>query len=117
MQEKELSDELLREKSEIYNVTWHPEETPEEFYLLCLDEGEFTHNGYLYNIGYTEPGWEVWIESLDGAQEREHFDTRQQLISQFRLRNDGRTVLEYMCDYYHVPRILCPPVPEIYPDL
>ena len=117
MEEKELGDELLRKKAKVFNVTWHPEETPEEFYLLCLGEGEFAHNGYLYDIVDADPGWEVWIESLDGAQGKEHFTTRQELISQFRLRNDGRTVLEYICDYYHVPRILCPPLPEIYPDM
>ena len=124
------SDEELRKKLASY--VFEPEETLQEFYDLCLGEGEFYHNGFHYSIYWSnnslKNGFDICFQDLNnpavaylnGNEEQipfETFATRAELISQFKLKNDGRTILEYYCDYFKKPRMLLPPVPTDYPDV
>ena len=106
---------------------WKPEETIQEFYYGLLSEMEWDHNGYGYYIDHTVPGWDIYYRNWNDAKDvsapywevcpHEHFDTRADLTFNFKLKNDGRTPAEYICDYYGKPRILVPPVPEYLPDI
>lgn len=123
--EKELNETLKK-------IIWKPEDTIQELYDLILSEGDFDHKGFEYHFvqhgDYIKDGWDVFIIDLnDDAQAfsenwnetcpREFFKTRAELISQFHLKNDGRTILEYYCDYFKKPRLLVPPVPTDYPEV
>lgn len=121
-------DKALIKKQASY--VFEPDETIQEFYDLCLSEGEFFHNGFHYSIYWTETlekGFDIYCQDLNdpavayltGYEEpipRETFATRAELVSQFRLKNDGRTILEYYCDFFKLPRMLVPPVPTDYPN-
>lgn len=111
---------------QIAKYQFEPEEDFQELYNFILGEGEFAHNGYWYYFAHLCPGWAIIIEDLNDENRgsvnecyttwpREQFATRADLVSQFKLRNDGRTLLEYWCDYFHKPRMLFPPVPKYYP--
>lgn len=121
-------EKAFRKKSASW--TWDPDPTIQEFYDMCRDENDFYHNGFHYTLLWSETiehGFDVACQNLNdlnvayliGWEEaipRESFKSRMELISRFRLKNDGRTILEYYCDYYHKPRLLVPPVPTDYPN-
>lgn len=113
-------------------IIWKPEDSIQEIYDMILSEGDFDHKGFEYHFvqhgEYIKDGWDIFIVDLDNDTQvfssnwydfcdRESFKTRTDLISQFRLKNDGRTILEYWCDYYKKPRLLVPPVPTDYPNV
>lgn len=123
-------DEELRKKYASWE--WEPDPTIQEFYDLCLNEGEFFHNGFHYSIYWAnnslKDGLVICCQDLNdlsvaylyGNEEQipyENYQTRADLLSQFRLKNDGRTILEYWCDYHHKPRLLVPPAPTDYPNV
>ena len=111
----------------VASIVWKPEETIQEFYEGLLSEMEWNHNGYGYYIDHTVPGWDIYYRNWNDAKEvsapywevcpHEHFETRLELAFNFKLKNDGRTPAEYICDYYGKPRILVPPVPEYLPNV
>ena len=124
----EISD-LERDLAKQYaKEVFNPEENFQDVYDTIMCEGDFLHNGYFYSFIYNEPGWGISYFDLTDAVgffyggcnrkcPAEYFDTRAELVSTFKLRNDGRTILEYYCDYLQIPRLLVPPVPKVYPDL
>lgn len=129
--DKDKERKLQEEFRQIYlKYNWEPDPTIQEFYDMCLNEAEFFYKGFHYWILLSEnnKGFDVayqdlqdlsiaYLEGWENQIPREHFGTRVELISKFRLRNDGRTILEYYCDFYKKPRILVPPAPTDYPRL
>lgn len=114
----------------IENIEWHPESTVQEIYGLILCEGDFAHRGFEYHFvqhgEFITDGWDIYISDLskggrlDNWQDicpKEFFKTHAELISLLHLKNDGRTILEYYCDYFKKPRLLVPPVPTDYPEV
>lgn len=129
--DKDKDRKLQEEFRQIYlKYDWEPDPTIQEFYDMCLNEDEFFYKGFHYSLLWSEgrKGFDVayqdlrdlsiaYLEGWEKQIPREYFETRAELISNFRLRNDGRTILEYYCDFYNKPRILVPPVPTDYPNL
>lgn len=90
-------------------------------------EGEWEIGDFLYHFVMGDgSGWNVYIEAMDRKDEEtvhwqlacpfEHFDSMADVISKFKIRDDGRTFLEYICDNCGVPRILVPPPSEYYQE-
>lgn len=89
-------------------------------------EGDYLPtDNYIYHfIMDDEAGWNVYIEDRyrkdydtvhwQKASPYEHFDSKADLITNFRLRDDGRTILEYLCDKCGEPRLLVAPFPVNY---
>ncbi|MCI5523635.1 MAG: hypothetical protein MR449_05820 [Spirochaetia bacterium] len=118
-------DETIKSMaSEIFE----PDEDFQDLYDMCRDESDFCHNGFHYSIFWGGKGFVICcqdlsnpeIARLEGFEEQipyEYFKTRADLITQFKLKNDGRTLMEYWCDYFHKPRLLVPPTPTDYKDV
>lgn len=103
------------------------EQKIQEFYDDVSSEPDY----YIGNYGYHPimadgSGWDVYIEDMNrkdmetahwqAVSPHEHFKDRVDLISHFKIKEDGRTVLEYICDECGEERLLVPPLPIIAPD-
>jgi len=128
----EISDNFKELVNKLSLATFEPDEDFQELYKMCLNEEEFYHNGFHYSIflanNSLKNGFDICCQDLnnpdtaylEGWEDQipyENFPTRMDLISKFKLKNDGRTLLEYWCDYFHKPRLLVPPVPADYPNI
>lgn len=94
----------------------------QELYGAIECEGEWEIGKYLYHFIMGDiAGWNVYIEEMASPDEKwfencphEHFDSKMDVITQFHIRDDGRTFLEYLCDVFGEPYVLVPPTPEDY---
>lgn len=115
----------FQEQDFLYPPNSKLDEAIRELYYDILSEADYYIGDYCYHfIMGDESGWNVYIEAIDRKDAEtvhwqlvcpfEHFETRMDLITKFKILNDGRTFLEYTCDECGEPRILVPPQPENY---
>ena len=118
-EEKEKHEIILKN---IISQKWEPEKNIEEFYNAFNFTRHYGlyHNGYEYFITFDvhENKERIVIYSRDLSDEKyaynsswenepkNYYDDVTQLAFNFKLQNDGRTIAEYICDYYGKPRIL-----------
>ena len=92
--------------------------TLDEFYESCVDETDFGHNGIWYEVAWGEEGgWDIYFMDKEfyinnrkwyETAKKEHFETLCDLAFNFKLKNDGRTIAQYICDYNKIPRYVVP---------
>ena len=121
-EEKKDIDEF---NAKMMNTEWKVEESCiQELYstLYFNTSFEFYHKGHLYSfdseIGNKTELWQIYDRDLNNPtyayncywDNEPHFDYPDlpSLIFDFKLRNDGRTIAEYCCDYWKQPHILVP---------
>lgn len=122
--EKEFIDKI---NAEMMDAEWDVDDTSciQELYsdLYFNRNFEFYHKGYLYSFDSEcskdkSELWQIYYRDLSNPEyaynsiwENEpHSDYPDlpTLIFEFKLKNDGRTIAEYCCDYWKQPRILVP---------
>lgn len=122
--DKEFFDKLLEK---LRNQKWQPESCIQEFYSEVNFNGHynFYHNGHEYLITFDE----IENEDVCVIYDRDLFDSKvayntewesepkeifkdiSELTFYYRLKNDGRSLSDYICDYNKVERnILAEPV-------
>lgn len=104
---------------------WEVEESCiQELYsnILFNMHYEFTHKGYEYFITFDfvnkKQIWRIYERDLSDSkycyntiwetEPRIDYSDLPALVFEFILKNDGRTIAEYCCDYWKQPRILVP---------
>lgn len=125
--EDEIKSSLKKKVDEIFSKQkWEVEETClQELYSgICFSlHYEFCHNGHNYfvTVDVDESKNQIWvIYDRDYSnpkvaykcdwdiEPRTDYPDLPSLVFEFKLRNDGRTIAEYCCDYWRQPRILVP---------
>lgn len=97
--------------------------TLDEFYESCDSEPYFEHNGFHYEIQWAESGegWDVYVMPVElYASDRNwceksnviHFKDLCDLVFHLVLVNDGRTLIDYICDYQKIPHYAVPIPPK-----
>ena len=118
---------LDNRNAEMMAVEWDADETTciQELYsdLYCNPVFEFFHRGFLYSFDSEfkkdkSQLWSVYYRDLKDPkycynsiwENEPHSDYPDlpSLVFGFKLKNDGRTIAEYCCDYWKQPRILLP---------
>ena len=116
-----------KQVDEVFSKTdWEPEEkTMYEFYEMINFNGhfEFSHKGFEYFITFDIDSekkdiWIVYERDFSNPEiaykndwdiePQTPYKTLEELIFEFKLKNDGRTIAEYVCDYLKIPRLLLP---------
>lgn len=126
---KKLQDEIIEK---LLNEKWVPESCLQEFYYFCrTSEIEFCHKGHDYFISWDSDDknnkyWCIFDRDLTNPlykyntiwekEPRTDFKNLSDLAFSYKLKNDGRTIAEYICDYNKVPRILVPEPVDERPD-
>ncbi|MEE1291134.1 MAG: hypothetical protein UHW86_08905 [Spirochaetota bacterium] len=105
---------------------WEPEEkSMYEFYDMINFNGhfEFSHKGFSYFITFDKDSekndvWLIYERDFSNPkiayktdwdiEPKTPYKSLEELIFGFRLKNDGRTITEYVCECLRVPRILIP---------
>lgn len=122
--DKEYLDKL---NAEMMDAEWDVDGTKsiQELYSTLYFNRifEFYHKGHLYSFdsGFTEKKSELWqiydrdlsdarycYNSVWGNEPHSDYPDLPSLIFGYKLKNDGRTIAEYCCDYWNQPRILVP---------
>ena len=113
----------------VNEMEYEPDEDFEEIYGLILSEGEFGHRGYWYGFQHISPKWwDIIIQDMNNPEQagdeqwynhcpRVKFESMRDIVSQFKLLNDNRTLLEIYCEYYGKQCPLILPPPKRYPDV
>lgn len=96
--------------------------TLDEFYEECDGEPWFEHMNWHYEIAWgDEDGWDVYIlpekeyttnRKWYETAPKEHFKDLCDLVFNLKLKDDGRTLAEYICDYQKIPRYAVPIPPK-----
>lgn len=114
-----------KQLEKIIQQEWTPETCIQEFYstFYVSPHYEMYHRGHEYfiTIDIDKDGKQVWIISdRDLTDERfkynivwddeptSYYVDLPTLIFEYRLKNDGRTIAEYICDYNKTPRNCVP---------
>ena len=103
---------------------WKPERCIQEFYsqIMFIGHYEFFHNNHEYLIVEDKiEGKDVFVVydrdlNIPDFKEKDDWDIEPktiytslpELCFSFRLRCDGRTIAEYICDFNGLPRIMFP---------
>lgn len=100
--------------------------TLDEFYDSCDSETDFDHVGIHYEVVWGEDdGWDLYYMPEDfymtnrkwyETAPKEHFKDLCDMVFMFRLKNDGRTIAEYICDCLKIPRYAVPVPPKFVND-
>jgi len=96
--------------------------TLDEFYDSCDSETDFNHNGIHYDVGWgDDDGWDIYYMPIDFYRNnsnwyetapKEHFKDLCDMVFNFKLKDDGRTIAEYICDYQKIQRYAVPIPPK-----
>lgn len=121
-EDKKYMDKIL---PDIISQEWQPESCMQEFYseFFVSPHYNFYHKGHEYFITFDkdEEYKDVWvIYDRDLEDENYKYNTfwedepkamyknLPELAFCFRLKNDGRTLCEYICDFNNMERLLVP---------
>jgi len=105
-----------------FDMNWNPGSSIQAFYNDCLSDISFCHKGHEYfifqNLELKDKPWTIFDRDLSNAEfasniiwgKEPRFDYKDisELAFDFKLRNDGRTITEYICDFNSCDRILVP---------
>lgn len=107
-------------------LIWDVEQTciQELYSEICFNmHFEFCHNGHNYFITFDEDKdenqlWVIYDRDYSDPkvaykcnwdiEPRTDYKDLPSLIFEYKLKNDGRTIAEYCCDYWKQPRLLVP---------
>lgn len=120
--EKERLDKII---SGIISQKWEPESCMQEFYseFFVSPHYGFYHNGHEYfiTIDADEKQKVIWViydrdlsdekekyEDCWNDEQREEYPDLPTLAFNYKLKNDGRSIADYICDYNKQEHLLMP---------
>ena len=76
-------------------------------YFITFDKDDGNNTIWvIYDRDYSNPKYRYNI--FWETEPRADYPTLQDLLFNYKLKNDGRTIAEYICDFQHKPRLLMP---------